>query len=224
MAAELRRMQSEAEDEKLWQTGREQEVWENLADLYAIFKTTEALERANMRNSIPDGEYAPNCRRLIESFRNIKLLLESGEAGHTVDSFREEYKIDTECPLGKKRLIDDPNPVSNVPDDAGDAIVVATAVVHHFITVMDNLRMDLVAVDQFQPLLEELYASLNKMSSRLPDRWVGLEKSREWLTKLKGMQASDELSEDEVRQCLFDMDTAYNDFHKQLEGPTRPTV
>ena len=44
------------QEEKLWQNGRERDVWESLADLYAIFKATEALEKANTRGVVPAGE------------------------------------------------------------------------------------------------------------------------------------------------------------------------
>ena len=38
------------------------------------------------------------------------------------------------------------------------------------------------------------------------------------LTKLGEMQASDELSESEVRQLLFDLDSAYNAFNRVLHN------
>lgn len=47
------------QEERLWQNGRERELWENLADLYAIFKATEALEKANTRGVVPASECVP---------------------------------------------------------------------------------------------------------------------------------------------------------------------
>lgn len=38
------------------------------------------------------------------------------------------------------------------------------------------------------------------------------------LQTLEGMQASDELSDAQVRQMLFDLDSAYNDFNRFLHN------
>ena len=39
---------------------------------------------------------------------------------------------------------------------------------------------------------------------------------QEWVDKLSEMSASDELSESQVRQLLFDLETAYGAFNKFL--------
>lgn len=41
---------------------------------------------------------------------------------------------------------------------------------------------------------------------------AGKQSVRGWMTKLHGMAASYELSEEEVRQMLFDLESAYNEF------------
>jgi hypothetical protein len=44
---------------KLYNNPKEREMYENMADLYSIIKTTEALERAHMRDAINYEEYPP---------------------------------------------------------------------------------------------------------------------------------------------------------------------
>ena len=78
MDGRLERAGSEIEEKKLWNNGREREVWDNLGDLYAIFKATEALEKANTRDVVPAGEYVPHCERLIKNFQNVQRLVENG--------------------------------------------------------------------------------------------------------------------------------------------------
>ena len=46
----------------------------------------------------------------------------------------------------------------------------------------------------------------------LPPDMTGKQSVRSWMSKLHGMPASHELKEDDVRQLLFDLETAYNEF------------
>lgn len=41
------------------------------ADLFALLKTTEKLERAYVRDAIPPKEYEPACERLIGQYRTL---------------------------------------------------------------------------------------------------------------------------------------------------------
>ncbi len=44
---------------KLFNNNREREMYDNMADLYSIMKTTEALEKAYVRDAITAEEYVP---------------------------------------------------------------------------------------------------------------------------------------------------------------------
>ena len=50
---------------------------------------------------------------------------------------------------------------------------------------------------------------------------AGKESVRGWMRKLHGMAASYELKEDEVRQLLFDLESAYNEFMGSLPALPR---
>lgn len=60
---------------KLWNDKAEREMYENFADLYAIIKTTEKLEKAYVRDVISAKEYEPACLKLIAQFRTLRTTL-----------------------------------------------------------------------------------------------------------------------------------------------------
>lgn len=78
---------------------------------------------------------------------------------------------------------------------------------------MDALKLNYKAKDQLHPLLGELMTSLNAVSTQDFD---GRAKIVEWLIKLNSMKATDEISDDQARQLLFDIDHAYKAFYKML--------
>jgi ESCRT-I complex subunit VPS28 len=77
--------------------------------------------------------------------------------------------------------------------------------VQHFITLMDSLKLNLLAVDQLHPQLSDLIQSLHKVGS-LPADYSGKDKIKDWLIKLNKLKASDEISTDDARQLLFDLE------------------
>lgn len=56
----------------------------------------------------------------------------------------------------------------------------------------------------------------------LPNDYEGIGKAREWLVTLNAMRAADELSEDQARQLLHDLDTSYSGFFRYLEMTHKP--
>lgn len=92
----------------------------------------------------------------------------------------------------------------------GGARAVAETV-QHFITAMDSLKLNLVAVDQICPILSDLISSMSKIET-LPPEFPPKDKAKSWYQRLYQQAASYELSEDEVRQLLFDLESSYNEF------------
>jgi len=198
---------------KLWQNKRERENLDNLADLFAILKTTEKLERAYVRDAISAREYEPACNKLIAQFKtlysSIKYMVPD------VNQFMAQYNM--QCPMAAQRLLHSGIPATyehGKPDEEGgshgNAVSVASTV-QYFITTMDTLKLNMIAVDQVYPLLSDLVQSLHKVK-QLPPDFEGKQKTKEWLSKLHAMPASQDLGEDEVRQLLFDLETAYTAF------------
>ncbi|XP_043690183.1 vacuolar protein sorting-associated protein 28 homolog 2 [Telopea speciosissima] len=200
----------------LWNDKREREMYDNFADLYAIIKVTEKLEKAYVRDIISSAAYEPECLKLIAQFKTLTSTLK--DTVPSVERFVDTYKMD--CPAALNRLL-----VSGVPatiehraaaaaSSTTSASVVAECV-QNFITAMDSLKLNMVAVDQVYPLLSDLSASLNKLSILPPD-FEGRVKMKEWISRLSKMGAADELTEQQSRQLHFDLESSYNSFMAAL--------
>lgn len=81
---------------------------------------------------------------------------------------------------------------------------------------MDTLKLNMAAKDQVSPILFDLIQSLYKVP-QLPADFTGRALLQRWFDQLEQMRASDRLHEEEVRQLLFDIESAYNTF-MQLIG------
>lgn len=72
-------------------------------------------------------------------------------------------------------------------------------------------------MDELHPELRDLVDTMNRLSI-IPESFEGKIKVKSWLDTLNSMQASDELSEDQVRQLLFDLESAYSAFNNLLHS------
>jgi len=194
---------------KLFSNNREREMYDNMADLYSIIKTTEALEKAYVRDAISADEYKQNCSKLITQFKAAQNLTK--DYVPDVRKFMQDYRLD--CKAAAKRLIDEQIPLSI--HRAEDSARTVAETVQFFITAMDSLKLNMTAVDQIHLLLIELLESLCKISNLSPE-WEGKLIIQAWLVQMNKMKASDQLAEDQIRQMLFDLESAYNKFHKSL--------
>jgi ESCRT-I complex subunit VPS28 len=79
---------------------------------------------------------------------------------------------------------------------------------------MDAIKIEYKSVDQLQPIISNVQESLSKCNIK---DFEGKAKIKNWLIKLNGMKAHEELNDDEIRQLLFDLESAYNSFHSLLE-------
>lgn len=86
-----------------------------------------------------------------------------------------------------------------------------------FITLMDTLRLNRYAVDELHPILADLIQSLNNMPG-LPADFEGKAKVRQWLITLHSMKASDEITEEQARQMLFEMEQSHTEFYRLISG------
>lgn len=50
-----------------------------MATLFSIIVSLDALERAYMRESVSEAQYAPACTRLLGQFKTISKLVMSGD-------------------------------------------------------------------------------------------------------------------------------------------------
>ena len=105
--------------------------------------------------------------------------------------------------------------MNSVKDDKGNNGKLIAEIVALFITTMDKLRMEIKSMDDHFQDCKDLCEALNTLST-LPSDYEGRVKVEKWLNILKSMSVSDELTEQQVREMLFDFDAAYGAFNKIL--------
>lgn len=131
----------------------------------------------------------------------------------SIDSFAKAFRLD--CPAALERIKED-RPIT-IKDDNGNTSKCIADIVSLFITLMDKLRLEIKAMDELTPDLRDLMDTMNRLSL-LPSDFEGKQKVSGWLQTLNGMSASDELSETQVRQLLFDLETSLNAFNQILHN------
>ncbi|KAJ6828738.1 putative vacuolar protein sorting-associated protein 28-like protein 1 [Iris pallida] len=201
---------------KLWNDKREREMYDSFADLYAIIKTTEKLEKAYVRDLVSSSDYESECLKLLAQFKTLSSSLR--DSVPSIDRFADAYRID--CPAALNRLLVSGVPAtvehraaSSASSSSNSSAAAVAECVQHFITAMDSVKLNMVAVDQVHPLLSDLSGSLAKLGGGiLPAEFEGRVKVREWIARLSKMGAADELTEQQARQLHFDLESSYNSF------------
>ncbi|XP_068324153.1 vacuolar protein sorting-associated protein 28 homolog 1-like [Pyrus communis] len=201
---------------KLANDKREREMYDSFAELYAIIKTTEKLEKAYVRDVITSSAYEAECQKLIAHFKTLASTLK--DTIPSIERFADTYKMD--CLAAINRLVTSgvPATVEHRAAAASSMTSSAAAVAEctqNFITAMDSLKLNMVAVDQVHPLLSDLSTSLGKLTFLPPD-FLGKVKLKEWIARLSKMGAADELTEQQSRQLHFDLESSYNSFMSAL--------
>ncbi|KAJ3186255.1 Vacuolar protein-sorting-associated protein 28 [Gaertneriomyces sp. JEL0708] len=174
---------------RLYTNNREREKYDNLADLYSIIVATEHLERAYIRDAVSAQEYTPACLKLIAQYKTALGL--ASDSVPDIHAFMRDYKLT--CPAATRRLIEIGVPATiehSITDPSSTSSSIAKYVaetVQFFITLMDSLKLNYVAVDQIHPQLSDLIQSLNRVSS-LPSDYEGKKKIRDWLITLNKMK------------------------------------
>lgn len=200
------------EEVKLYKNAREREKYDNMAELFAVVKTVQALEKAYIKDCVTPNEYTAACSRLLVQYKAAFRQVQGAEIS-SIDEFCRKFRLD--CPLAMERIRED-RPIT-IKDDKGNLNRCIADVVSLFITVMDKLRLEIRAMDEIQPDLRELMETMHRMS-HLPPDFEGRQTVSQWLQTLSGMSASDELDDSQVRQMLFDLESAYNAFNRFLHA------
>ncbi len=123
----------------------------------------------------------------------------------------KKYRLD--CPAALDRIRED-RPIT-IKDDKGNESKLIAETVALFITIMDKLRLEIRSMDELYGDLKDLSDSLSRLSLLSSD-FEGKARVKTWLDVLNGMSASDELTDSQARQMLFDLDSSYNAFNKVL--------
>jgi hypothetical protein len=86
----------------LWTTKAEREKYESFADLYALIKTVEKLEKAYVRDAVGSAEYEAACLDLIAKFKTLRTALRD-DGVPDVEHFMATYRMD--CASAAQRLL-----------------------------------------------------------------------------------------------------------------------
>nr|AAW24949.1 unknown [Schistosoma japonicum]CAX70157.1 Vacuolar protein sorting-associated protein 28 homolog [Schistosoma japonicum] len=200
------------EEVKLYRNAREREKYDNLAELYAVINTIQCLQKAYIKDHVESTEYTAACSKLLVQYEAAFKQVQ-GDEFSTVEDFMRKYKMD--CPAALER-IKEGRPIT-IKDNKQNINKCIADTVSLFITVMDKLRLEIRAVDEIHPDLRELYETLCRLSILPPD-FEGKDRVKVWLDKMDQMKASDELSDTEARQMLFDLESSYNAFNRTLHS------
>lgn len=114
---------------KLHESVSERKRYEELADLYSIFRTTEFVEAVYVEDTISEKEYTELCARLIAQFKTVESALLAAGVIESVEDFTKVYGVD--CPRAYDRLIRVGVPATVIHssrDDRGESIIVAETV------------------------------------------------------------------------------------------------
>eukprot|EP01083_Nonionella_stella_P067678 179168_1 len=198
---------------------REQRAeYDSLGDLWACLVAIEHLEKAWVRGWVSDDDYTRECSGLIAKFKTIYTAVKEfvPDLRQFSKDFRGNFNIAIiRCTDGIPATMK--NPKIELSADGGEDNIAIAVTVQHFITTMDCLKLEMRAVDELQPHLNDLLESINKITKLSPED-ESRTKVRDWLLKLNSMRAAEELDEDQARQMLFDLEAAYNAFHKFLKS------
>lgn len=200
------------EEVKLYRHAREREKYDNMADLFALINTLQNLEKAYIWDCITPQEYTAACSKYLVQYKAAFKQVQCDDFP-TVDAFVKKFRLD--CPAALERIKED-RPIT-IKDDKGNTSKCIADIVSLFITLMDKLRLEIKAMDELHPDLRDLVDTMNRLSL-IPEGFEGKQKVTNWLATLNEMQASDELTESQVRQLLFDLETAYAAFNNLLHS------
>ncbi|KAJ8245062.1 hypothetical protein GJAV_G00275700 [Gymnothorax javanicus] len=123
------------EEVKLYKNAREREKYDNMAELFAVVKTLQALEKAYIKDCA--------CSRLLVQYKAAFKQVQGSDVG-SIDDFCRKYRLD--CPLAMERIKED-RPIT-IKDDKGNLNRCIADIVSLFITVMDKLRLEIRAMDE----------------------------------------------------------------------------
>ncbi|PHH89420.1 hypothetical protein CDD83_6115 [Cordyceps sp. RAO-2017] len=208
------------EEVKLTETRAERDLQDSLAELFSIIVTLDELERAFLKDAIPEAEYTEICER---SLRQYKALLADDAIAREFEGLEEfKAKWDLEAPRATERLrvgmpsttimasSSAPSAPAAAANPNGVLILEAT---QEFITFLDAVKLGMLSKDQLHPLLSDVIQSVNRVTDQ---DFESRGKIVQWLITLNQMKATEELSEQQARELEMDIQQAYQGFRRTL--------
>eukprot|EP00835_Amoeboradix_gromovi_P001875 NODE_95_length_21460_cov_0.300220.p14 type:complete len:179 gc:universal NODE_95_length_21460_cov_0.300220:14979-14443(-) len=167
------------------------------ADIYSLLLRLDYIEKAFIRDSLSQEEYDTWCPKLISQFRTAINLIDM--------DFNEYYtKYDLNFGAAKQRINE--GVASQIPSSSSKMVA---EIVQSFITLMDACKLGMTSIDQLSPLLSDVVTGSKKLDRNYP-------KLIEWYSLFSTKKASDSLNDEQIRQFVFDLESAYSLFVHQL--------
>ncbi|KAL2262183.1 hypothetical protein VTK26DRAFT_2216 [Humicola hyalothermophila] len=208
------------EEVKLAETRAERDLQDSLAEIFSIIVTIDELEKAFLKDAIPEADYTEICERSLKQYKSLIADETVARAFVGLEEFKAEWDLEVPRATERIRVGMPSTAVTTVSAQAaapaaannpsGALILEAT---QDFITFLDALRLGLLAKDQLHPLLTDVIQSVNKVTDR---DFENRGKIVQWLITLNQMKATEELSEDQARELELDINSAYQGFKNSL--------
>ncbi|KAL2271003.1 hypothetical protein VTJ83DRAFT_374 [Remersonia thermophila] len=219
------------EEVKLADTRAERDLQDSLAEIFSILVTLDELEKAFLKDAIPEADYTEICERALKQYKSLLADETVAKAFGGLEEFKAEWGL--EVPRATERIrVGMPSTTITASSGGGGGggggsgpgsgagggsgapsgalILEAT---QDFITFLDALRLGLLAKDQLHPLLTDVIQSVNKVTDR---DFENRGKIVQWLITLNQMKATEELSEEQARELELDINSAYQGFKATL--------
>lgn len=202
---------------KLTTDQQSRERMELLADLYGVVVTADKLDLAFLREHVKPDEYELAFNGLLSKYRGLMIHLK--DTVGSIDAFVKKYEI--HAPGGVHRLkagISAIQEYNRGPVET-NSYQITFQIGSDFVTLIDAVQVGgaFTAADQLHPLLTTLLECLDRLPDRLRLPEDQIRRVSKWMVKLNEMTAASVLTEDEVRQMTFDLQTAYNAFKNLLQ-------
>ncbi|KAL2755764.1 hypothetical protein ACRALDRAFT_2136197 [Sodiomyces alcalophilus JCM 7366] len=210
------------EEVKLAETRAERDLQDSLAEVFSIIVTLDELEKAFLKDAIPEADYTEICERSLKQYTSILADETVSKAFGDLEQFKSEW--DLEVPRATERIrVGMPatavmtTPSGNLAGSSGGGTTTSGTLIleatQEFITFLDAIKLGLLSKDQLHPLLTDVIQSVNKVTDR---DFENRGKIVQWLITLNQMKATDELSEDQARELDLDIQQAYQGFKSTL--------
>lgn len=179
-----------------------------LADMYSVVVCIEKVETASHRELVTPDQYATTMRRLEEKYASVVAHFESdAELQRFLQQYCSEYRYATK----KVEQWREAQARSKASEERRRATLppkLVLEITQNFITLLDDLKLEQLAKDVVYPIFNDLCAAI-KTSPHTATLFPTLDV---WMSTLGQMQASDELTPNQAREFMFELECAYRRF------------
>ncbi|KAL7808459.1 vacuolar protein sorting-associated [Trichoderma aethiopicum] len=223
------------EEVTLTSTRAERDLQDSLGELFSIIVTLDELEKAFLKDAVPEAEYTDICERSLRQYKALLADETIAAEFRDLEHFKAKWELDV--PRATERLrVGMPSTTvtassSAAPSSSASAAaasagggggnsggnnpsgVLILEATQEFITFLDAVKLGLLSKDQLHPLLSDVIQAVNRVTDKDFD---SRGKIVQWLITLNQMKASDELSEQQARELELDIQQAYQGFRRTL--------